>query len=225
MSNVPACARCCGTWISSSWRGRSCGRTCCSCRAARRGRPERGMEETLGLVVEVLSPRSKRIDCALKPPLYRDFEVPEYWVVDSGLKPDGVRRRAAPDCTLARCRDGIVRFAAICAHDCTLAQRPRRRVSDLAAIAHPIGQSLRNTSTSVRCAAPFARSTCDRGPGADDLITYIRYALPDDSLAGERWRDDLRSRSFACGTRTARARRSRCRSRPTSSVRRTTRPG
>ena len=29
------------------------------------------------------------------------------------------------------------------------------------------------------------------GPDADDLITIVRYALPDDSVAGERWRQEL----------------------------------
>ena len=40
------------------------------------------MEETPGLVVEVLSTHSKRIDRVMKPPRYRAFGVPEYWVVD-----------------------------------------------------------------------------------------------------------------------------------------------
>ena len=51
-------------------------------RHAAAGVTDRGMEETPGLVVEVLSPHSKRIDRVLKPPRYRDFGVPEYWVVD-----------------------------------------------------------------------------------------------------------------------------------------------
>ncbi|MGH8647230.1 MAG: Uma2 family endonuclease, partial [Gammaproteobacteria bacterium] len=38
--------------------------------------------EAPGLVVEVLSPHSKSIDRIRKPPRYRDFGVPEYWVVD-----------------------------------------------------------------------------------------------------------------------------------------------
>jgi Uma2 family endonuclease len=46
------------------------------------GISDRGMEDTPGLVVEVLSPHSKRIDRIKKPPRYRDFGVPEYWVVD-----------------------------------------------------------------------------------------------------------------------------------------------
>jgi Uma2 family endonuclease len=53
--------------------------------AAAAGVTDRGMEETPGLVVEVLSPHSKRIDRFKKPSRYRDFGVPEYWVVD----PDG----------------------------------------------------------------------------------------------------------------------------------------
>ena len=46
------------------------------------GITDRGVEDTPGLVVEVLSPHSKRIDRIKKPPRYRDFGVPEYWVVD-----------------------------------------------------------------------------------------------------------------------------------------------
>src|SRR5512134_1421567 len=51
-------------------------------RDAAAGVTDRGMEDTPGLVVEVLSPHSKRIDRIRKPPRYRDFGVPEYWVVD-----------------------------------------------------------------------------------------------------------------------------------------------
>lgn len=51
-------------------------------REAADGVTDRGMEATPGLVVEVLSPHSKRIDSFKKPPRYRDFGVPEYWVVD-----------------------------------------------------------------------------------------------------------------------------------------------
>jgi Uma2 family endonuclease len=47
------------------------------------GLTDRGVESLPGLVVEVLSPHSRRIDLELKPPRYRDFGVPEYWVVDS----------------------------------------------------------------------------------------------------------------------------------------------
>ncbi len=50
--------------------------------AAAAGVSDRGMEETPGLVLEVLSPHSKRIDRIKKPVRYRDFGVPEYWVVD-----------------------------------------------------------------------------------------------------------------------------------------------
>ncbi len=44
---------------------------------------DRGVESPPALVVEVLSPGSKRIDRLKKPPRYRDFGVPEYWVVDA----------------------------------------------------------------------------------------------------------------------------------------------
>ncbi len=43
---------------------------------------DRGVESAPSLVVEVLSPHSRRIDRVRKPPRYRDFGVPEYWVVD-----------------------------------------------------------------------------------------------------------------------------------------------
>ena len=43
---------------------------------------DRGVEVTPGLVVEVLSPGSRQTDRVKKPPRYRDFGVPEYWVVD-----------------------------------------------------------------------------------------------------------------------------------------------
>jgi Uma2 family endonuclease len=46
------------------------------------GITDRGVESPPGLVVEVLSPHSRRIDRELKPPRYRAFGVPEYWVVD-----------------------------------------------------------------------------------------------------------------------------------------------
>jgi len=46
------------------------------------GITDRGVESPPGLVVEVLSPHSRRIDLALKPLRYRDFGIPEYWVVD-----------------------------------------------------------------------------------------------------------------------------------------------
>lgn len=51
-------------------------------REAAAGVTDRGMEATPGLVVEVLSPHSSRIDRVLKPGRYREFGVPEYWVVD-----------------------------------------------------------------------------------------------------------------------------------------------
>ncbi|HUF49794.1 MAG TPA: Uma2 family endonuclease [Longimicrobiales bacterium] len=43
---------------------------------------ERGMYGTPGLVVEVLSPGSRRLDRVKKATRYRDFGVTEYWVVD-----------------------------------------------------------------------------------------------------------------------------------------------
>ena len=43
---------------------------------------DRGIEGLPGLVVEVLSPSSGRIDKVKKPARYADFGVPEYWVVD-----------------------------------------------------------------------------------------------------------------------------------------------
>ncbi|MEQ1857469.1 MAG: Uma2 family endonuclease [Longimicrobiales bacterium] len=46
------------------------------------GITDRGVESVPGLVVEVLSPHSRLIDRVRKPPRYRDFGVPEYWVVD-----------------------------------------------------------------------------------------------------------------------------------------------
>lgn len=46
------------------------------------GVTDRGVEAPPGLVVEVLSPHSSDIDRVKKPPRYRDFGVPEYWVVD-----------------------------------------------------------------------------------------------------------------------------------------------
>lgn len=46
------------------------------------GITDRGVESTPGLVVEVLSPHSGHIDRGKKPSRYRDFGVPEYWVVD-----------------------------------------------------------------------------------------------------------------------------------------------
>jgi len=50
--------------------------------AARDGITSRGVHKTPGLVVEVLSPSSGSIDRVKKPGRYRDFGVPEYWVVD-----------------------------------------------------------------------------------------------------------------------------------------------
>jgi Uma2 family endonuclease len=50
--------------------------------AERRRLTERGMEGVPGLIVEVVSPSSVRIDRVQKPARYADFGVPEYWVVD-----------------------------------------------------------------------------------------------------------------------------------------------
>jgi Uma2 family endonuclease len=64
---------------------------------------DRGMEGTPGLVVEVASPHSRRIDRIRKPPRYRAFGVPEYWVVD----PDTCtieRYRLGSDDAPERCR-------------------------------------------------------------------------------------------------------------------------
>lgn len=47
---------------------------------------ERGMEGTPGLVVEIVSTSSVRIDRVRKPARYADFGVPEYWAVDPGHK-------------------------------------------------------------------------------------------------------------------------------------------
>lgn len=56
---------------------------------------DRGMEGTPGLVVEVLSPHSARIDRVLKPKRYRDFGVAEYWVVDPVGRAIEVHRSSA----------------------------------------------------------------------------------------------------------------------------------
>lgn len=56
---------------------------------------DRGVESAPELVVEVLSPHSKRIDRLKKPPRYRDFGVPEYWVVDPEHRRIEVHRLAA----------------------------------------------------------------------------------------------------------------------------------
>ncbi|MEX2049371.1 MAG: Uma2 family endonuclease [Gemmatimonadota bacterium] len=62
------------------------------------GITDRGVESPPGLVVEVLSPHSRRIDRELKPPRYKAFGVPEYWVVDSTSASVEVHRFAmAPD--------------------------------------------------------------------------------------------------------------------------------
>jgi len=43
---------------------------------------DRGVEGVPGLVVEIASPSSKRIDRLKKSARYADFGIPEYWVVD-----------------------------------------------------------------------------------------------------------------------------------------------
>lgn len=54
---------------------------------AERGRlGDRGVEGVPGLVVEIVSASSGRIDKMTKPPRYGDFGVPEFWAVDPGRK-------------------------------------------------------------------------------------------------------------------------------------------
>jgi len=71
------------------------------------GITDRGVESPPGLVVEVLSPHSGRIDRTLKPPRYRDFGIPEYWVVDPGAEAVEVYRlqtSTKPDI----CRESVI---------------------------------------------------------------------------------------------------------------------
>jgi len=68
------------------------------------GVTDRGMEDTPGLVVEVLAPHSKRIDRIKKPPRYRDFGVPEYWIVDPENRAIE-RYRLAADAAPEICRE------------------------------------------------------------------------------------------------------------------------
>lgn len=63
--------------------------------AALDGVTDRGVEVRPGLVIEVLSPHSDRIDRKLKPVRYRDFGVPEYWIVDRFSRTVEVYRLAA----------------------------------------------------------------------------------------------------------------------------------
>ena len=85
---------------------------------------DRGVESPTTLVVEVLSPHSKRIDRVKKPPRYRDFGVPEYWVVD----PEHRRIRAPPPG--GGCRAGALRgraaLAAVARRAGARAERSRR---------------------------------------------------------------------------------------------------
>jgi Uma2 family endonuclease len=60
---------------------------------------ERGAEGRPGLVVEILSPASGRIDKITKPARYADFGIPEYWVVD----PDFARHLTPRACVRLRC--------------------------------------------------------------------------------------------------------------------------
>jgi Uma2 family endonuclease len=59
------------------------------------GITDRGVESVPGLVIEVLSPHSGTIDRVKKPPRYRDFDVPEYWVVDPASRAIEVYRFSA----------------------------------------------------------------------------------------------------------------------------------
>jgi Uma2 family endonuclease len=59
------------------------------------GVTDRGVECAPGLVVEVVSPHSELIDRVKKPPRYRDFGVPEYWVVDPDARTVEVYRFAS----------------------------------------------------------------------------------------------------------------------------------
>jgi Uma2 family endonuclease len=63
--------------------------------AARGGITSRGVHEAPGLVVEILSPSSGAIDRVKKPRRYKDFGVPEYWVVDPEERAVWVWRFAA----------------------------------------------------------------------------------------------------------------------------------
>lgn len=69
------------------------------------GITDRGVEVAPRLVVEVLSPHSRHIDRFRKPPRYRDFGVPEYWVVDADTRSIDVyalaRGAVTPDAKLA----------------------------------------------------------------------------------------------------------------------------
>lgn len=72
-------------------------------RAGRAGITDRGVESAPGLVVEVLSPSSRTIDRAKKPPRYRDFGVPEYWVLDPDARAVEVYRLAQGTVTPELC--------------------------------------------------------------------------------------------------------------------------
>jgi hypothetical protein len=51
--------------------------------------------DTPALIIEVLSQHSRHIDRIKKPPRYRDFGVPEYWVVDPDARTVEVYRFAS----------------------------------------------------------------------------------------------------------------------------------
>jgi Uma2 family endonuclease len=87
------------------------------------GVTDRGVESVPGLVVEVLSPHSRHIDRVRKPPRYRDFGVPEYWVVDPVERAVEVHRLGAAPVPLV-CRE-VVRWqpdAAVPALEVTIAE-------------------------------------------------------------------------------------------------------
>lgn len=76
--------------------------------AARAGITTRGVERAPGLVVEILSPSSGSIDRVKKPRRYRDFGVPEYWVVDPEERVVWVWRFAVGAADAERVADRVV---------------------------------------------------------------------------------------------------------------------
>lgn len=73
----------------------------------RAGITSRGVERAPGLVVEILSPSSGSIDRVKKPRRYRDFGVPEYWVVDPEERAVWVWRFADGATDAERVEDGL----------------------------------------------------------------------------------------------------------------------